>query len=413
VLRKSIIACALVLSLAGCTSMISTEHLDVQKTPVLDGAVSYSLPMTMLKLSVIRSVNDKGRITHDIGYFNDQQSCKTDGNKFCSEILTIADPNHNYLVRFRGNALFDDDLTLGVNKQGFLTGATGKSKDRSADIVVGAVRTALGDFPQPKLFSDAAKAEEIDTIIVDPHDRQFMDHANSRLHKYNLQVTCGECGPSVPAVRAAAEEIYYRQRRTVFLRVTDLGGRTKAIHPISTFNGSPLIAQRLERSPFVERETVIAYTDGVATSIQHKKPSEGLGLVTAVGNIAGAIAFSPFNAMTAQTGNLSTEKKYLEAREALLKQQQAMPHVAVPTAGNAAPQTYSAAPQYPQTGTVNIPPKAEVKTAVQQFQDQQQQQQQQQQIQQFQEFQQFQQQQRQLQQAPGVQPVPGVQPKAN
>jgi hypothetical protein len=372
------------LPVAGCTSMITTEHLDDRRTgPVRDGAVSYALPMTLLKLNVTRyEVRDKV-FKYEISSFNDPQVCKSDGGKFCSEILTVADPVHAYVVKYRGNALFDDDLSLAVNKDGFLTGATGKAKDRSADILVGAVRIAARDFPQPKPYSSLDKLEQVDTVLVDPHDPAFLKGANARLARYGMQVSCDLCAPRAAPVRGESEEIYYRQRRTAYLQVADMRGHVIAVHPFPTFNGSPLIANRLERSPFVERETAIVYDNGVAQSVTHKKPSEGLGLVTAVGNIAGAVVFSPFNALTAQTSNLSTEKKYLEAREALLKQQQASTVVvagAVPAAG--APTSYSGFNQPQQTASA--PPQDEARNAKQIFEQQQQLQQQQLQIQQLQ-----------------------------
>jgi hypothetical protein len=197
--------CVLVLALsfAGCTSMITTEHLDDRKTPMRDGAIGYALPMTLLKLSVVElTVGNRKR--YEIAPFNEGQSCKNDSNRLCSEILTVADPRHAYVVKYRGNVLFDDDLTLGVNEQGFLTGATGKATDHTGDIIVGIARIAQGDFPQPKLYGIDDRPVEKETILIDPHDPQFMNYANERLRRYGMQVECGECRTSALPVRGEA-----------------------------------------------------------------------------------------------------------------------------------------------------------------------------------------------------------------
>jgi hypothetical protein len=162
----------------------------------------------------------------------------------------------------------------------------------------------------------------VDNVLVDPHDARFMGQANATLRRYGLQIKCPGCRPSARPVRGQAEEIYYRPKRTVAIQVTDLAGKVKVVHLVQSFNGSPLVAHRLDRTPFVERKTNIKFENGMAKSVQHEKPSEALGLMTAVGNVAGAIVFAPFNALTTQTNNVGTEKKYLAAREELLKQQQ-------------------------------------------------------------------------------------------
>jgi hypothetical protein len=153
--------------------------------------------------------------------------------------------------------------------------------------------------------------------------------------------------------------------------VTDLSGRIKGLHPVPSFNGSPLIAHRIDRSPFVSRETAIVYNNGVATSVSHKKPSEGLGLVTSVGSVAGAIVFAPVNALTAQTTKASKETQYLQAREALLKQQQTMAPTVAANHSAQGNQTNFSNSSLRQGGNPSSVTQAESSAYMKQFQQQQ------------------------------------------
>src|SRR5215813_3422832 len=213
----------LCLALVGCTSMISTELLDERSEPVRDGDVSYSLPMTLLKVKVVEGEDEKShKLVYYVAPFDD--ACKPSDNRLCSEVITVPDPEHAYVVKFRGNILFDDELTLGVNENGYLTSAIGKATDQTGEIIVAAIRTGLGDFPAPKSFGAKLINERVvETVLVDPHDPSFMDHANTILRGYNLQIKC-KCHERTRPVRGQAEEIYYRQKRTIFLIVTNRAG---------------------------------------------------------------------------------------------------------------------------------------------------------------------------------------------
>lgn len=309
---------AFALALAAC-SMITTEPLGNSTGPVREGAITYTLPMTLVKLAVVRYATSRA---YDIAEFSETPCGE---QKFCSEVLTVPDPIHRYLVNYKGNAFYDDELTLTVSEKGYMKNAWGKSVDRTGDILVSATRFTLGDVPEPKAFSDERGAPSlIDVILLDPHDAQMLDAVNGRLHKYGLGLSCaGACGPRAPPVAGQAEQIYYRHKSTIFLSVSHGASVTpKSVYPLLSFNGSPLIAHRIERSPFVTRETTVAYhADGMVNQVKHNKPSEALGLVTIAGKVAGAIVFAPVNALTQQTNQLTAQKNYLVAREALLKQQ--------------------------------------------------------------------------------------------
>ena len=299
--------------------MMSTELLDGLE-PIRDGAVAYVLPMTFLELAVIKYPKTN---EYDIAGFKDEGDAKCpEIGDICSVVRRLADPHHGYVIRFRGSPLSDDTLDIAVDpKTGFLTKVHGKAIDRTGDIIVAATRTALGDVPKPKAFADRGAPELVERIGLDPNNSRQLAYVNRRLgENYDLTLRCtGACSEPAPPVTEAAEEVYYRLPRTIFLQIisTKKGGIV-SIHALSSYNGSPLIAQRVERAPFVTRETTIDYVDGVAKYTEHKKPSEALGMVTTVGEVAGAVVWSPINAITAQTSSLEAESKYLQAREKLL-----------------------------------------------------------------------------------------------
>jgi hypothetical protein len=324
---SGVLAFLLSVGIAGC-SMITTEYLGDTREPVREGTVAYSLPMTLVKLAILRRemTGDPGPkrrggkgYEYDIADFGDREACR---ERICSEVLTVPDPRHNYVVKFRGSILSDDTLTLQVSDKGYLTSADGTAVDRTGDIIVGATRLALGDVADPKLHSRRdAVVEFVEWQTVDPHNPEQMAMVNRRLRQFGLEVGCeGACSPPAAPVREPSDEVYFRLKRTIFLVVRDLGAGTMRVHPVLSFNGSPLVAQRIERAPFVSRETQLAWSEGMPQKALHKKPSEALGLVTVAGNVAGAVVYAPINAITQQTAQTNKQKDYLAAREALLDQ---------------------------------------------------------------------------------------------
>lgn len=313
--------------LAGC-SMIATEYLGDTDEPLREGTVAYSLPMTLVKLSVFRQERDDASLRSgsqktydfDIGEFDEKTACTT---KICSEVLTVPDPRHNYVVRFRGSILSEDTLTLEVDPKGYLTTAEGLAVDKTGDIIVEATRLALGDVRDPRTHSRPGGTPTfVESVLLDPHDPQQLAQVNAKLRKYRLHVSCeGACAPAAVPVREPAQEVYFRLKRTIFVVVRDaITGEPKSVHPVLSFNGSPLVAQRIERTPFVTRDTKLSWAEGMPKKAYHKKPSEALGLVTIAGNVAGAVVYAPINAFTQQSAAANNERQYLAAREQLLNQ---------------------------------------------------------------------------------------------
>lgn len=318
-----LIGCALAMALTGC-SMIETESLYGSMEPVREGAVTYSLPMTVLRLKVIQYDGPKGPV-YDIAEFKEGDVCrrKVGETDQCSEVLTIPDPEHTYVVRFRGSILSDDKLTLTLGKEGYLSGVDADATDRTGAILVKGVEIATRTSGIS--LSDANRSNPkvvVASIIVDPHRDNSLADANRQLREYGLSISCGGvCGPPAATAAGEREEVYFRQKATILLRVASKTGH-ESVYPLQSFNGSPLIAQRVDRGPFIQRKTTLSYgKDGEVASAVYNKKSEALGFVNTAGNIVATVVNAPVAVLTQDTQEMAKEEEYLKARESLFEQQ--------------------------------------------------------------------------------------------
>jgi hypothetical protein len=88
----------------------------------------------------------------------------------------------------------------------------------------------------------------------------------------------------------------------------------------------------IERAPFVKKEFVLSFTNGMLTSVQTKNPSEVLGFISIPINVAKAIVSIPSamlkfettqinadnNLLTAQQKNLDLQRQIIETQQKLL-----------------------------------------------------------------------------------------------
>lgn len=308
------------MALSGC-SMVSTELLDSTDT-IREGSVAYALPMTLLKLVVFHYPESDA---YDIAPF-EGFDCTSSADIICSQVLKVPDPNHRYLVRYEGSILSDDELTLSVGPDGYISNIKAKAIDRTGDILVAVSEIATGAYKKQTSLSDRHQGEpELETtILVDPNSSHSLALANRQLSHYDLSIACaGACGEPAAPVAGERDEVFFRHEASILIRIADRSGsKTLAAYPLKSFNGSPLIGRRFERGPFITRETEVTANEDGTVEVRYDKASEALGAVTIAGTVVGNIIAAPVNVFTQQTADLNARETNLKARESLLNERQ-------------------------------------------------------------------------------------------
>jgi hypothetical protein len=92
-------------------------------------------------------------------------------------------------------------------------------------------------------------------------------------------------------------------------------GKTKQYLSVEFANAAPIFRIDIERTAFVERKTVINFTQGVPTLVQVIKPSEGLAVAKLPLTIAKAIISAPVEGIS--------EHKVLQKAQADLAEEEA------------------------------------------------------------------------------------------
>lgn len=302
-------ALAIAVTISGC-SMVKSTNLGGAVQPPMTANLTYSLPRLLVEAQVFEA-RGGGHIIR----FDDPRLTR--------------DPLHTYALSYTPSPLSDDTLTLNADAEtGFLTGLDGKAVDQTVAIAKEAAKLA-SSFT----LSDKTTDETIPilTLIFDPHTELEAQNTLLASNGVRLAFRCDECAPPAPSA-PEANGFYTRPSTSVRLFVVDTISNTPISGTIlKSPNGSRLVAMPLNRSLAVTRTTQYQeFANGVPTKVVQGKPSELLGLVTGIGEIAGEIVAAPIRAATdgvaradAITSQTDAETKLIEAEikrtEALTK----------------------------------------------------------------------------------------------
>lgn len=256
------------------------------------------------------------------------------------ESVAVADKSALFQLGYNLSPFAEDDIKVEYSSSGLLKGLTSVNDDKSVEIAKG-IATAIGTFRATATGEDIKVSE----LTFDPFNAEEARKNNKLLQHAVGKGTCVSVeifenvwspgcennplqGTSAVAYSPPAEKdlkrilrpvepgIYYRRPldHRVFVAYRGASYLTK----LEKFaNYAPVMRLDVKRTMLVKRETTIMFADdGSLKSVQVKKPSEALAVVTLPAALVGAY-------IDAVVAGLTNAKKVQDARAALYNAQAA------------------------------------------------------------------------------------------
>jgi hypothetical protein len=298
-------AAALCLTLlASCTtSMVTSRPVDSIGPGNDTGIVAYSLPKTLVKLTV-----------------RDEAGVRPTEVVVASQ--PAPDPVHTYVLDYKPNAFSDDTLTIDLAPGSpFISSINGESVDRITETLQAAAESAarIGVL---QFSAVPGQARQL-SFSFDPHDPAQLDAVRAELaRRVGLDIDCRPaCPPPTPRAAAAADGVYARGTIPVQLAICE-GSCSAATAPgrivtVASYNASPLIQLPVRRTAFSDRTTQLTFDQGTVSSVHHVKPSEALEVVKVPGLVVGSVFTGLGSAVSNRSGVLTARTQELEQQTAL------------------------------------------------------------------------------------------------
>jgi hypothetical protein len=260
-------------------------------------------------------------------------------------VAYIADPDFHYSVSINHDVLFDDDITVTTD------GTTGllKSINTTTTDQTPAILETLAQAPVSILkltsekISSTASSFNI-TFNLDPTSVEDRTRLNQILKALTPAIQFN-AKPVVPLpygpnmLPDCGFNICFRTAMAYALELSTTDDAVVARQIVVLPNKYVLGQVPITRAPFVTKKFVMAFTNGMLTSLQITNPSEALAFVQIPIAIAKSIASIPSavlqfkttqitadnNLLTAQQNNLSLQRQIIQAQQQLLAAQVAKP----------------------------------------------------------------------------------------
>src|SRR5690349_18575021 len=133
-LARTLLSCGLLLS-AGASSCASGSSVRTRAVTDHAQGVVYHLPRTVLEVGITvteKAVPENGPLAWTVSA------------TVVKHTVADPDPQHTFLLERSGNALFDDEVKLGLSASGLLQTVTTDSTDKSLTVAANLVDTATG-----------------------------------------------------------------------------------------------------------------------------------------------------------------------------------------------------------------------------------------------------------------------------
>ncbi|HXG49112.1 MAG TPA: hypothetical protein VNO52_15925, partial [Methylomirabilota bacterium] len=123
----------------------------------------------------------------------------------------------------------------------------------------------------------------------------------------------------------AIRGIVYRRATVILVRLKHTAtGEVVAAAPFLLPNFGPEVVLPLEAGPFVTSEYNVTFENGVLTSITGKRPSELIGAITPVIDLAKSVVSIPGELLTIKVEQSNAEKTLVENQKLILEFQKAI-----------------------------------------------------------------------------------------
>jgi len=249
---------------------------------------------------------------------------------------TVAVPDGGYRMQmgFAHSPFANDDIAVTYTSTGLLDNITSTATDKTSDIIIALAADAA-------LLRSAATAQAIGSTIKKTHVLEFDPYDDGQAEAVNeqfrsivgkrscveVEVHPGRWSPGCLGDRMALQSanfntdpqvetpnfdrrdvprkpgVYFRRPVPRTVHVV-LHGKTEETRQMMFSNESPVYRIDIKRSAFVERKTIVDFTDGELVSVSVKKDSE----VLAVAKLPVAIVDAYFG----QVVNMLTQRKNVQ-----------------------------------------------------------------------------------------------------
>lgn len=290
--------------LNGCDT-VSSRHIGEQS--MIEGAsATYALPKSLVKITKAKG-----------------------SQQYVVTTTAIADNDLVFTLDYSPSWLSDDKLEVAVDgKTSFLESVNATVTDQTAKVLEEVAKSAarastgFGSF-----LSDSTVTDEID-ISFDPHDPDELNAAKAQISRATnaavRDIRCVGCGAKVATVPEKSDGIYVRAAKSIRIDLCSAACRSDTVVAttwVTSFNGSPLISIPVERSVAVARKTVLTFSAGAITKVEHDKPSEAAGVAGIPGAIISAIFSGLASGHADQEGVAAAEAKKLTAQASVIDAQ--------------------------------------------------------------------------------------------
>lgn len=333
----ALLVTVLLTAVAGCRHLAYSTK--VEPASATNG-IAYFLPRVYLKLWVT----------------NDAETGTTTALK---ALEAVPDRDFCYSVRFPHKWHTDDEFTFTVNSAGLLQSVHTKSTDQSLTFVAKlgelAVQVAKG-----VAALDAGKAPaRVQEFVFDPAAANQPGQVNAELRNGGLPFEIefegvpgrAAAGPADRAVAPAGQDpapgkaekpnqdsirgIVYRRATLILVRLKHTAtGEVLAASPFLLPNFGPEVVLPLVAGPFVTSEYSVTFENGVLISITGKRPSELIGAITPVVELAKSVVSIPGELFKIKVDQSSAEKTLVENQKLILEFQKAINDLKAGRAGS-------------------------------------------------------------------------------
>ncbi|WP_155931157.1 hypothetical protein [Methylomonas sp. 11b] len=263
-----------------------------------------------------------------------------------------ADPNLTYLLSYKDNWFFNDNIKVSLSDKGLLNSVSFTVEDKSPEIISNLAETAKNAIKLAAMAGGAGAEELVFKIdeTINPIKKDELDNINKSLEDVGLVIKFEKAGWSIGERTDPSKDltenplkydgIFYRQKLPYKLTIIsnpDLRNQQKFLNPTKESitssivylpNESPIFALDLSRSAFTKKQYTVAFNEGSLKEDGWEKGSQLLGFSTIPLTLSQKALAVPAELLTIRTQNLNSalneEKRPLEDQTAILNAQKTL-----------------------------------------------------------------------------------------
>jgi hypothetical protein len=244
------------------------------------------------------------------------------------EYVTVPDPDHHYVLDYLPNAFASDTVKVQTSDAGLLMLIDAKTSDESGRIILelgnAVIDASAGVPPPPTTAEKDGPAPVPFEATFDPASEAARSRFNEELRNnhFNLRidVTCvpNSCYDPRQNSRQRSPHntcgVLYRAPRLYKMHVRpinsdDLVGDIPLLLP----QGSPILVLNITRGAFIEKQTVLSFTDGLLNKIEISKPSEVAAFIGIPIELVHTLLSLPTEVLKVKVKYLNKETAYEKA----------------------------------------------------------------------------------------------------